>query len=374
MLSEFLAEFREEILALANEKTVSLAGGLPSSKDLRGGMPVFFDNLIAYLKRPSLTSSQKNISAGAAEHGKEHLRLHYTLSHVVHSYGAMCQAITELAQQRKAKISSKDFNELNLCLDIAIASAVSEFQFISEKASHAREIQNLGALVHELRNALSSATVAHDMIKQGLVGTGGSTSKVLEDNLDRMRGLIDHALSEVRLRTDPEVHVQKFSFNLLVDQILMTSLRDAKKNDQTLVSELADGIELQTDRQMLLSIVANLVQNAIKYSKKGGTITVKAKLVKDKLVLKIADECGGIKPTILKSLFTPFAPGAKDKSGLGLGLNIVERAVSMLQGKILIENEPGYGCIFVVQIPLKVMGTRQKQVSGKNSVQPRQKK
>ncbi len=121
----------------------------------------------------------------AASHGKEFLKLGYSLSHVVHSYGSMCQSFTELATQKNANISPQEFNILNGCLDIAIASAVSEFQFRSNEATEERELQHLGFLAHELRNALSSATVAHEMIKAGLVGVGGSTASVLEANLSR---------------------------------------------------------------------------------------------------------------------------------------------------------------------------------------------
>jgi signal transduction histidine kinase len=373
VLSEFIEDFREEILASANKKTVSLAAGRESSVDLRRGMPLFFQHLVEYLKGPELSSSQTNVAAGAAVHGRELLRLNYTLSHVVHCYGAMCQAITEIAHQRKANISSKEFNDLNSCLDVAIASAVSEYQFRSDQASHARESLNLGSLVHELRNALSSATVAHEMIKQGLVGVGGSTSKVLEENLDRMRRLIDRALSEVRLRTDPEIQVEKFVFNTLVDQILLTARSDAKKKDQTLIAKMPAGIELHTDRQLLLTSIANLVQNAIKYSKDGSTISTSAKVVKDNLIFKITDECGGIKPSILKNIFKPFRSGG-DKSGLGLGLSIVQRSVSMIQGKLLLENSPGVGCTFVLQIPITIPVVRKTMVSGKDSVHPRRKK
>lgn len=373
MLSEFLDDFRSEILDLAQEKTVKLAAGRDSSADLERGMPLFFDYLIKFLQSPDLISSQKRIAANAATHGKELLRLNYTLSHVVHSYGAMCQAITELAHQRKSKISSKEFNDLNLCLDIAIAAAVSEYQFRSDKASHDREVKSLGYLVHELRNALSSATIAHDMIKQGLVGTGGSTSKVLEENLDRMRKLIDRALSEVRLRTDPEITVEKFVFNTLVEQIFLTAQRDSDAKGQILSSSMADLIEVRTDRQLLLAAIANLVQNAIKYSKKGGVITLKAEIENELLVIRVSDECGGIKPSLLKNIFTPFFSGS-DKTGLGLGMSIVHRSLTLIRGKISLENRPKVGCTFVVKIPREITVLRKTKVRGRDSVQPRLKK
>lgn len=90
MLYEFLESHRAEILALAEEKTLVLAGPLPSSIELERGLPVFFNHLIQYLKNSRRDNEESRIVAGAAEHGRELLRLNYTLSHVVHAYGAMC--------------------------------------------------------------------------------------------------------------------------------------------------------------------------------------------------------------------------------------------------------------------------------------------
>lgn len=351
MLYEFLEDNRLEILALAEEKILKLAGSLPSSIELRKGLPIFYEYLINYLKSPNNTISGDKIVSGAAEHGRELLRLNYTLSHVVHSYGSMCQAVTEYAQRREANISANEFNDLNLCLDIAIASAVSEFSYNSVQASEEREVQHLGFLVHELRNALSSATIAHEMIKQGLVGTSGSTARVLGDNLTRMRNLIDRSLSEVRMRADPEVHIETFQLYALVDQILLTAQSEASTKKQILKNEIKFEIELSTDRQLLLSTIANLIQNALKYSKVGGHITVRGGISNKNVIIEIEDECGGLKPDAVKNLFKPFTSGGFDQTGLGLGLTIVQRAVSLMQGKLNVHNHPGTGCAFTVEIP-----------------------
>ena len=69
----------------------------------------------------------------AADHGKEFLALGFSLSHVVHSCGSMCQAITELATRKNANIQAYEFSILNGCLDVAIAAFVSEYQFRSSE-------------------------------------------------------------------------------------------------------------------------------------------------------------------------------------------------------------------------------------------------
>lgn len=372
MLFEFLEDHRLEILALAEEKTLKLAGSLPSSAELRKGLPIFYDHLIEYLKGAVSGPNEVKIVEGAAGHGKELLRLNYTLSHVVHGYGAMCQAVTELSQLRKVGITAGEFNDLNMCLDIAIASAVSEFQYHSVQASEVREIQHLGYLVHELRNALSSATVAHDMMKQGLVGTSGSTSRVLGDSLLRMRDLIDRSLSEIRMRADPEVHIEKFRLDALVDQIIITAQSEAKNKNQILCNDIKTSVELETDRQLVLSAIANLIQNALKYSKVGGRISVRAGYSSENVIIEIEDECGGIQPDVLKNLFKPFASGGFDQSGLGLGLTIVQRAVLLLQGQITINNLPGRGCAFRIELPKKLTAKPLNRAStGEKSAQPK---
>jgi signal transduction histidine kinase len=283
----------------------------------------------------------------------------------------MCQAVTELAQRKKADISTQEFNDLNLCLDIAIAAAVSEFQYRSVQASEDREIQHLGFLVHELRNALSSATIAHEMIQQGIVGNKGSTSRVLGENLIRMRNLIDRSLSEVRRRADPVVHIEKFQLNVLVDQILLTAQSEANAKLQILNNEVKAEIELETDRQLLLSTIANLVQNALKYSKVGGQIFVRSGIAGKNILIEVEDACGGIQPDAMKNIFKPFVSGGFDQSGLGLGLTIIQRAVNLLEGKITVRNNSGYGCAFQIEVPrVLVPSGLNRATEGEASSQP----
>lgn len=373
MLHEFLKAHRNEILALSEEKTMSLAGLRPTSDELKLGLPLFFDHLIRFLEDETAGGEEEQMLVSAARHGKELLRLGYTLSHVVHAYGAMSQAITEYAQRKDARILPREFNDLNRCLDVAIASAVSEFQFHSVHASQEREIEHLGSLVHELRNALSSATVAHEMIKAGMVGTGGSTSRVLEDNLARMRILIDRSLSEIRMRADPEVRVEKFFLHDLVDQIVLTARIEARDRNLNISCNVDSKAEIESDRQLLLSAIANLVQNAIKYTTPGGKIHVTgARVAGERYVVEVQDECGGLPEGRAEGLFKPFTQEGMNQSGLGLGLTISRRAVSLIQANIKVRNNPGQGCVFIIEGPKTLVPapSQNTTVSGKNSIQP----
>jgi signal transduction histidine kinase len=369
-LKKFLTEHKSEINALSEKKIRRFADTLGTSRELKQGPLLFYDHLIRVLEEKFETQPTNSILSDASAHGKECLRLGYSLSHVVHAYGAICQGITELATLKNCRFSPDEFNVLNRCLDVAISAAVSEYHFQSNQAKEKREVQHLGFLAHELRNALSSAMISHEMIKGGMVGVGGNTSAVLEENLVRMRNLIDRSLSEVRMRSDSDLYIDRFSLTDLLDQVIVTAKIDAAKKNQSLLPEIESRIEIEADRQLIISAVANVIQNAIKYTEWGGKIRVRAKLDGNKAVIEVEDECEGIDPTKISSLFKAFTKENRDRSGLGLGLTIVHRAIHLSQGKVFASNNPHKGCTFTIEIPLKIDPQPPKTVGGKESPQP----
>ena len=135
MLYKFLLTERDSILALCREKLLELSEPRSSSAEMESGLPVFYDELIEVLRKDEEDSSV-NLDrmtgsihhAAATRRGKESLRLGYTVSQVVHGYGALCQAITQYAAQHSVEpIEAREFNRLNFCLDVEIAEAVTEF-------------------------------------------------------------------------------------------------------------------------------------------------------------------------------------------------------------------------------------------------------
>ena len=121
------------------------------------------------------------------------------MSQVVHDYGDVCQAITELAVELNAPISTDDFRTLNRCLDDAIAGAVTEYGRERHQSGidgeSARGSERLGFFAHELRNLLNTAIMAFEVLKTGNVGVAGSTGTVLHRSL-----MASHALITVRSR------------------------------------------------------------------------------------------------------------------------------------------------------------------------------
>jgi hypothetical protein len=171
MLYEFLLAERDEILALCSNKIVRLANSRSSSDEMERGLPVFYDELIEVLRTDTDESEEVSNNAiesfhkaSAERRGKESLKLGYSISQVVHGYGALCQAITEYIESNSSYASPREFNRLNFCLDIAIAEAVTEFNRGQRENTEHSEVQRLGFLAHELLNALTSASIAYQLM------------------------------------------------------------------------------------------------------------------------------------------------------------------------------------------------------------------
>lgn len=355
MLHEFLEENQTHILKMTEEKSQRIAGNRPSSVQLRKGLPIFYEQLLGILKNQKSgqeIKEESNLVSTAGKHGAELMRLGYTLSHVVHSYGSMCQAITELATKEKYPISSAEFHDLNRCLDVAISGAVTEFQSLQNVKETDREIQHLGFLTHELRNTLMTINISLQIIKKGTVGFGGSTGKVLEGALERMQKLIDQSLTEVRLKVDPKIHANQLNVLQFIDQILITADVAAHSKGQQIETHIDSELFLNADAQLLHAALSNLIQNAIKYTHNNGTIKVKAFIKEACVLIEIEDECGGLKNETV-NLFNAFEQQNENREGLGLGLTIAEKSIHLNHGSIEVENLPHKGCIFRVSLPHK---------------------
>jgi signal transduction histidine kinase len=356
MLSKFLVANRSAVLALAKSKTVDISEDRPITEKSERGLPQFYDYLIGELDREargeSKGSEKKSGPSSTEQHGQELSRLGYTVSQVVHGYGTLCQAITELAEKKHEIISAVEFSALNLSLDVAIADAVTAFTKHASLES-IDSAQRMGFLVHELRNALSAALIAQGMIAKGIVGTGGSTNALLERNLRRMRDILDRSFTEVRMHSEKAPLREPVRLIKVVEEVEATAREEARLRGLSIKVEVPGDLAADGDRNYLISAVANLVQNAIKYSKPGGTICVRGRDTADAVVLEVEDSCGGLPKGKAEALFQPFTQKGKDRSGLGLGLTISRQAVELNGGKLSVRDLPGKGCVFAIELPKK---------------------
>lgn len=204
----FLSDHRDELLARCQAKVARRLQGAAAPEPLAGGITVFLDHLISTLQAEADgdvaqgrrisgpaggdAAALSPVGVAASAHGRDLLARGYTVDQVVHDYGDMCQAITDLAIEREEPFSVDQFRTLNRCLDNAIADAVTGYSANGEANRVRRqtdgENERLGVLVHELRNALQTATLAFAVLESGKVPIAGSTGALMKRSLGALSG------------------------------------------------------------------------------------------------------------------------------------------------------------------------------------------
>jgi signal transduction histidine kinase len=213
--------------------------------------------------------------------------------------------------------------------------------------------ERLGVLAHEMRNVLNSAILAFGSIKEGVVAISGSTSAILDRSHLRLQALIDRSLADVRLDVGLHDMESVAVLEILRDVAIGAALVAQPRGIHLTVTDPDPTVFVEGDRQILAAAVANLVQNAIKFTRPATTVRLRAMVTETRVLIEIEDECGGLPPGKAEDLFRPFEQRGSDRSGLGLGLAICHKAAKASAGELRVRDLPGQGCIFTLDLPRK---------------------
>jgi len=166
-----------------------------------------------------------------------------------------------------------------------------------------------------------------------------------------MRVLINRALAQVRVGADIQTS-ERVVIAELLEELEIAATMDAKERDIHLSMEAgAPEVAVEADRLLLVSAVTNLIQNAFKFTRRGGHVAVRAHSTNERVQIEVQDECGGLPPGKAEELFLPFERRGSDKTGVGLGLSISLQGVRASGGEIRVRDLPGQGCVFTVDLP-----------------------
>lgn len=374
VLHDFLSAHRSDLIDRCRAKIARRSAPKAGGAELEHGIPAFLEQLIETLRLeqtsepmqsrkvsgPSGGSGGKagssEIGATAALHGRELLRHGFTIDQVVHDYGDLCQSITDLAFERGAPFQVDEFRTLNRCLDNAIADAVTEFNhqrdtLIAEKGVQALN-ERLGFLAHELRNLIHTATLALKALKTGNVGLAGATGAILDRSLVGLRSLIDHSLADVRVTAGMPARRHLSALSSLIAEAKSSASLEAQARGCRLAVGVVDPmLAVHVDRDLVLSALGNLLQNAFKFTEPDTEVALRAYAAGDRILIDVEDKCGGLPAYTAETMFLPFRQAGADKSGLGLGLSIARRSVEANDGILGVRNLPGSGCVFTIDLP-----------------------
>ena len=209
MLHDFLTSNREELIDRCKAKVAKRSPNVSATDD--HGAPLFLQQLADTLYREQLTTvraepategtpANTEIGRGAAIHGAELLRIGYSVNQVVHDYGDVCQAVTELAFEQNAPITVDEFHTLNRCLDNAIADAVTAYAsgFDGVVSDRAEKLPTHRSLTNEQRRLVGLAIQTVSAIQTGKIGADGTTATALLSTLCDLRDLIDQSALATR--------------------------------------------------------------------------------------------------------------------------------------------------------------------------------
>lgn len=376
---QFLANNREELIARCKGKVAARPHRSATERQLIHGIPIFIEQLTRTLEAEEKGMaevgarisgaaggdlSNSEIGLTAAAHGKELLELGFSVDQVVHDYGDLCQAITDLAVERDAPFTIDEFRTLNRCLDNAIADAVTEFSsqrdLSREVAQTAAENRRLGFLVHELRNALGTATLAVDALEMSRMPVSGATGAVLKRSHDALKRLIDKAITEVRASMPPAEPADAFAVADFVADVSAAARLDPKAAACRLDVEAVDPqLVVMGNRQLLSAALGNLLQNAFKFTHRGSSVQLRARAADGRVLIEVEDRCGGLRPGAAERMFRPFSLRTDETTGLGLGLSIARQSVEADGGVLGVSDLPGVGCVFIMDLPLHPVGPAQ---------------
>jgi signal transduction histidine kinase len=222
-----------------------------------------------------------------------------------------------------------------------------------------RSHEVLATVAHELRNPLGAVmnSLAILRLAHGDPGLVERTLATVERQGLRMKRMIDDLLDVSRIAQDRlEIRKTRVSLGLILVQAAEPSRSSLEERGQTLsVTPLTEPVFLDADPMRLSQVFENLLDNASKYSDRGGHIDVTVERQGRDVVVRVADTGIGIPPSLLTKVFERFVQLDRSRAlaqeGLGVGLAVAKQLVELHGGTIIARSEgPGRGSEFVVRL------------------------
>ena len=252
--------------------------------------------------------------------------------------------------------SIKDVNEARKDMGVVVViQDITELRLLEQIRS-----DFVANVSHELKTPLTSIKGFAETLKDGAINDEVTREKFLDIinvEADRLTRLINDILSLSELENKKQsILLERVNFNEGIDETHDMLLSLSKLKDINLIFKKDDDIpRVMGNRDKVKQLLINLIDNAIKYTPKGGTVTVKTYFRDNFVCIDVADTGIGIQKEYIPRLFERFYRVDKGRSralgGTGLGLAIVKHIVASMNGSITVESEPGIGTVFTIMIP-----------------------
>lgn len=231
---------------------------------------------------------------------------------------------------------------------------------LEELNSHKESV--LAILSHDLRSPLSSiigtARYLKDNFRKMDPGTVQEMLDLLHKSSTDELAMLDYLVEWARIKYASDTFSpSRINLTEYIDKVFATLNESASINTINLHHEVEENTSVFADGKMLLSIIQNIISNAIKHTGTGGTITVKAKTSDGKIIVEVRDTGTGMSQEIMQKLFTPqmktLSEARGKNKGAGIGLLLVKGFLEKNGGEIWVESTEGEGSSFYFTLPIE---------------------
>ena len=356
-LVDFLRADRDRILERWQQRVAEMLGTDDVSRiELLDHMPAFVDEIITILdeyvqEAPPVTWST---TRNAPAHGLQRLRVGFDVDEVVREYGILTDVVLHALTKGTVALETAELRVLLHRINVGAAEAVRAYVLRRDDEAKRQESTHRSFIAHELRTPLGSARAALVVLertKPDLVASHAGT--VLQRSVKQLAELIDQVLVAGTLGAGMEPHYADVDLAVLLHDVEDSVGYEATNRRIRLVTSAPATLPIRGDARLLRSTVTNLVRNAIKFTRDGGDVVVRARRESSDVVIDVLDACGGLPENGWTEMFEPFTQAGTNRAGFGLGLAIARQAVEAHGGTIGVANRPPTGCAFEVRIPAR---------------------
>jgi signal transduction histidine kinase len=244
----------------------------------------------------------------------------------------------------------------------AVAGRIFAFRDISvERSVEQMKTDFVSTVSHELRTPLTSIYgFAETLLRQDVLfgeEERATFLRYISSESERLTAIVDRLLSVAQLDTGAiAVQLAETDVGAVVSEAVRSAEGADGENGHRFVVELGDEpLAAEADRDKLTQVLAHLLDNAVRYSPAGGTVTVAARRREDAVEVSVEDQGVGIPHADQERIFRKFyrgeaAMGAVGAGATGLGLFLAEGLVTAMGGRIRVDSAEGKGSTFVLEL------------------------
>lgn len=261
--------------------------------------------------------------------------------------------------QRAKELELKRGKEEKVRLEYEVKQRTLEIQKQKEKLEELNRIKDklFSVVSHDIKAPLSSLKLSLALTKINKLSQDEfkEVSTEIESHLDQTTNFIQNLLQWAKFQLRGEVvKPVRLDIHAMIEETAGLLDNDMRQKLISLQMEVQTDCVAYADQVMIQSVLRNLINNAVKFTPVGGTITLRSKCEDEKVIVSVSDTGVGISPENRNSIFTLESlttPGTRQEAGTGLGLVLCKEFTEKNNGDIWFDSEVGKGTTFSIALP-----------------------